>query len=238
MSKNILVVGADFHLAGKLKLIIVDLGFHYLGTIHDAGTNLDKEFVQKADTIIADLDDSISLEIVKEILEFKPVPILYMATRVNNSQMSEVIRTNPAGFVMKPFKKIEMAMNIDIASQSPLSGSSKTAEVNIEKDEFFIPDNQMHLKICSDDIIAVVADGAYIEIITTDGNYKLSSNLKNFIKQFKNSDFIRVSRKYLINKKKVSKINGNTIYLGHHEFQFPKASRGDILNHFKIIRTQ
>ena len=107
----------------------------------------------------------------------------------------------------------------------------------ILESSIFVPDKNVHVRIYKHEIYHAEADGSYIKVFTKNGNYHLTSNLKVFSAQLKDSNFIRVSRKHLVNVIHVHKINGNLLYAGPYEIQLSKMQRKEILKRFPIFHT-
>lgn len=102
----------------------------------------------------------------------------------------------------------------------------------------FIPDKQTHVRINKDEIYYVEADGSYIKVFTKKRSFHVSSNLKTFTFQLKDRNFIRVSRKHLINAAHLHKIDGNLLFVGPYEIQLSKSQRKSILDQFPIMQTK
>lgn len=109
-------------------------------------------------------------------------------------------------------------------------------------DSIFLPDRNTFVRVKKKDILYVKADGSYVDVVTTNNSYQLASNLKNFHKQFQESNFIRVSRSYLVNGDYVCRISGNMIYLNANKKELPrvfsKEKRQEILDRFEVLRTK
>ena len=136
------------------------------------------------------------------------------------------MKTQPAAYMVKPFKASEFSINIDLAinnfqkQQKPVDLNSK---LKLVTDAIFIPDQHNFIRIKKNEIYMVEADGSYIKIYTKDKKYQLSSNLENFELQLNDPTFLRISRKYLINTAHAEKINGNIIYLGSYRAVITKV---------------
>jgi DNA-binding LytR/AlgR family response regulator len=109
-------------------------------------------------------------------------------------------------------------------------------------DEYiFIPDNYEYRKIRFSDILYLEADGSYVCIKTTNNRYQLSINLKNLIDQLSSDEFIRISRKHIVNRTYIERINGSSLLVIdrlHNEIRLPfsKRKRNEILAQLPIIK--
>ena len=123
--------------------------------------------------------------------------------------------------------------NLECSVQSSLEEEHKVLGTAI-----FIPDKHTHIRIDKHEIYHIEADGSYIKVFTKTRNFHVSSNLKVFSLQLKDTNFIRVSRKHVINVIHLHKIDGNTLYVGPYEIQLSKNQRKHILERFPILHTR
>ncbi|MGW8121482.1 LytR/AlgR family response regulator transcription factor [Roseivirga echinicomitans] len=244
MKKRILIIEDNLDLAedliGKLKLI----GYDVIGN----ATNLAEAFTlvddRKPDLIIVETSlcsGACGIDIIRQVQQTHNIPIIYLTSNCESTRVKMALETNPSAYLLKPVQFSELEINIGLAIQNFNKREAlpyTKDEAIVANDAIFIPDNQMHIRIKNCDIYAVEADGSYIKILMDGKKYQLTSNLKNFVKQFVDPRFIRISRKHLINASYVEKINGNTIYLGQYEFQFSKLNRQEILSHFRILKSK
>lgn len=110
-----------------------------------------------------------------------------------------------------------------------------------EQDSIFIPDNYEYRRIKFSDIVYLEADGSYVTIKTTNNRYQLSINLKNLVEQITSDGFIRISRKHIVNRLYIERINGCSLLLIdrlNHETRLPfsKRKRNEILSQLPVIR--
>ncbi len=108
-------------------------------------------------------------------------------------------------------------------------------------DYIFIPDNYEYRKVKLNEILFIEADGSYIKISTRNKAYQISTNLKSFSNQFRHADFIRVSRKHIVNVQYIERINGVYLILKdcqgeEYKIPFSKRKRHEILESLPIIK--
>ena len=108
-------------------------------------------------------------------------------------------------------------------------------------DYIFIPDNHEYIKVRHRDILYVEADGSYVKIFTDLKVYQISTNLKHFNEQFHHPDFIRISRKHVVNINYTERINGICLIIKNNageeqKLPFSKRKRQDILKALPVIK--
>lgn len=245
MKKSIITVEDNLVVAEDLKDKLESLGYEVLGNFLDPTEIVEVLNQRTVHLLVVDIllgQEKTGIDVVKEVYSHFQIPVVYLTANSESAMVKMAMETHPAAYLIKPFKLSEFVINIDLAIKNfenkKNTDELKNDDFKVTNEDIFIPDNQMHIRINSSDIYAVEADGSYIKILTRDKKYQISSNLKNFTKQFVDSRFVRISRKHLVNKTYVERINGNTIYLGEYEFQFSKLNRQEILSHFKILKTK
>jgi DNA-binding LytR/AlgR family response regulator len=246
MSYKILIIEDQLLIAEDISMQLDDLGYEIIGV----ATNRKETFEQLSkgwpDLIIADvmLDGENGIDIVEEVLKHQPLPVIYLTGNSESATVKKAMKTHPAAYMVKPFKRSEFSINIDLAihnfqkQQSAGQDIDQDASSKLVTDAIFIPDQHNFIRIKKEEIYMVEADGSYIKIFTKDKMHQLSSNLKNFEFQLNDPSFLRISRKYLINTAHAEKINGNTIYLGPYEAVITKVIRQEMLQKFPILRTR
>ncbi len=243
MGYKILIIEDQLLIAEDIAMQLEDLGYEIIGLATNRKETFDILNRGWPDLIIADvmLEDENGIDIISEVLKHQKLPVIYLTGNSESSTVKKAMNTQPAAYMVKPFKASEFSINIDLAinnfqkQQEFDKGKTKSKLVT---DAIFIPDQHNFIRIKKQDIYMVEADGSYIKIYTKDKKHQLSSNLKNFELQLNDPTFLRISRKYLINTAHAEKINGNTIYLGPYQAVITKVVRQEMLQKFPILKTK
>jgi DNA-binding LytR/AlgR family response regulator len=240
---NILTIEDDLLIAEDLKQKLTQLGYRVLGNATTCQQAIDFVRTQTPDLIIADImieGDKDGIETVSEIYKQLLCPVIYLTANSESATVKRALATHPAAFLIKPFKMSEFSINIDLAIRNfklrfPQAPPAKS-------DSIFVPDKYLYHRVYKSDILFVEADGSYIKIVTPEKQYQITTNLKGFEAQFNHPAFYRVSRKHLVNLDRVSRINGNMLYLKdaktEHAIAISKFERAEILSRFEIIKTK
>lgn len=245
MSYTIFTIEDDLLIAEDLKLKLTQLGYRVLGnaTDHEGAIQFIRQ--QTPDLIIADIlieGDKDGIETISDIYKHLLCPVIYLTANSESAMVKRALATHPAAFLIKPFKLSEFAINVDLAIKNFRKRFPTAPQTSLASDSIFVPDKFLYHKIYKADILFVEADGSYIRIVTHEKKYQLTTNLKSFQAQFSHPDFQRVSRKHLINIRKVTRINGSILYLkGNREeysITISGSQRSEILSKFEILRTK
>ncbi|MBX2896890.1 MAG: response regulator [Cyclobacteriaceae bacterium] len=242
---NILTIEDDLLIAEDLKQKLIQLGYGVLGNATTCQETIDFIRTQTPDLIIADImieGDKDGIETVSEIYKQLLCPVIYLTANSESATVKRALATHPAAFLIKPFKMSEFAINIDLAIRNFKARFPQIPTATSKSDSIFVPDKYLYHRVYKSDILFVEADGSYIKIITSERKYQITTNLKGFEAQFDHPAFYRVSRKHLVNLDRVSRINGNMLYIRdnktEHSITISKFERAEILSRFEIIKTK
>ncbi|WP_026308983.1 LytR/AlgR family response regulator transcription factor [Spirosoma spitsbergense] len=103
---------------------------------------------------------------------------------------------------------------------------------------FVVTTNQRYQKIAKGDILYVQAEGSWVDIVTADKTYRLSTNLGQVEPQLDANSFSRVSRKHIVNLHHITAIQGGQLFIGEVAVLIGKQYREPLLSQLPILRTK
>ncbi|GAB3983307.1 hypothetical protein GCM10028806_56380 [Spirosoma terrae] len=103
---------------------------------------------------------------------------------------------------------------------------------------FVVTTNQRYQKIAKHDILYVQAEGSWVDIVTMEKTYRLSTNLGQLESQLDDEIFCRVSRKHIINLNHISAIQGGLLFVWDTEILIGKQYREALISRLPILRTK
>ena len=167
MKKSIITVEDNLVVAEDLKNKLESLGYEVLGNFLDTTEIVEILNQRTVHLLVVDIllgQEKTGIDVVKEVYSHFQVPVVYLTANSESSMVKMAMETHPAAYLIKPFKLSEFVINIDLAIKN---FEAKHGDANnkldhkyqILDDAIFIPDNQMHLRIDNQDIVAVEADG-------------------------------------------------------------------------------
>lgn len=121
-------------------------------------------------------------------------------------------------YLLKPFSLERFIVAVDKAIDR-LGKKEIHMEKDFEKGEdfFFIKSNGKIIRIQYDDFLFAEAQGNYIKIVASNTTTLANMTLAGFEALLPKNTFIRVHRSFIINKSKISHIEGNAVFLGKME---------------------
>jgi DNA-binding LytR/AlgR family response regulator len=228
---KILIVEDEPIIASDIEMILESLNYEVTGVTEDAESALISIEKNPPDLILLDINiegDTDGILLAQDINEKYQIPFVYLTSNADKLTINRVKRTQPAGFIVKPFSEKDLQSNIEIALfQNP------KAEKNKEKSKYiFVKDFNEYIKITIDDLMFIKAEDNYSRLFTDDKNFILASTLKKVEEKLPKSLFVRIHRSYIINVKFVDKYKDGAIYIDTHKLPIGRSYQD---NFFKKI---
>ena len=105
-------------------------------------------------------------------------------------------------------------------------------------DFVFAGHKNQYERVVKSNILALTASGAYVDILTVDNKqYRVSTYLANVLEQLNDPNFVRISRKQVINLFHLELVNHDTVFLGSQNFTITKSYRQGFMDALPILRT-
>lgn len=122
-------------------------------------------------------------------------------------------------YLLKPFSFDRFVIAIDKAMEKLQSQPVVLPEIASTKGEnyLFIKTDGKIFKILHDDLLFAEASGNYTKITTTQNTLLPGMTFSNFEELLPKSVFLRIHRSFIINKSKISHIEGNRVYINNTE---------------------
>lgn len=116
----------------------------------------------------------------------------------------------------------------------------KSFENPVTSDRFYfcLSVNQYRLALKQDVLYLESTEKGYVLLHLEDGEtFMISTNLGNVAQQFDPKEFVRISRRYLINRAKVTFIRGNEVSIGMKRLEMSKSGSQRLFALLPILRT-
>ncbi|KRD58927.1 Fis family transcriptional regulator [Flavobacterium sp. Root935] len=115
--EKILIVEDEFIVANNLKILLKKDNYNVVGiasSVAQARTMID---TKKPDWVLLDIilkGNETGIDLAEELVEAK-IPFLFISANTNQSVMAAVKKTQPYGFMIKPFREKDLLVMLDIA---------------------------------------------------------------------------------------------------------------------------
>lgn len=138
-------------------------------------------------------------------------------------------------YLLKPFSLERFIVAVDKAlEKSPLTRAADrpnggTIYSEKTEDYLFLKADGKIFKIIHDDLLFAEAQGNYTKVVTTQHTLLPSMTFSSFEELLPSTHFLRVHRSFLVNKARITHIEGNRVYIQSHEVPIGSSYREGFL---------
>jgi DNA-binding LytR/AlgR family response regulator len=231
---NVLVVEDESIVSKDIQYSLKKLGYNVVGAASTGEKAFELAMSTKPDIILMDImlkGDINGIETAERVKKELHIPVIYLTAYADESTLAKAKVTEPYGYIIKPFKEVDLHTSIEMA----LYKFSKEKEVLQERDllyslieskdqttEFiFVKSKSRLVKINTKDIYFVEALKDYVSINTNDNRYTIHSTMKDIVKKLPQEQFIRVHRSYIVRVDKIAAIEYPNLQLENNKNSIP-----------------
>jgi DNA-binding LytR/AlgR family response regulator len=246
---NVLVVEDESIVSKDIQQSLKKLGYNVVGAAStgEKAVELVQEF--KPDIILMDImlkGDMTGIDTAEKIKEDHGIPVIFLTAYADESTLARAKVTEPYGYIIKPFKEIDLHTSIEIA----LYKHSKEKEVVNERDLLyslvegkennhfiFVKSNSRLIKLRTDEIYFVEALKDYVVINTLSTRYTIHSTMKDIEKKLPLEAFIRVHRSFIVRLDKIAAIEHPNLILEYDKKTIPIGGsyRDDLVRRINLV---
>lgn len=251
MSKtNILVVEDESIVSKDIQHSLNKLGYNVVGAASTGEKALELARSERPDIVLMDImlkGDMNGIETAEIIRNELSVPVVFLTAYADESTLSKAKITEPYGYIIKPFKEIDLHTSIEMA----IYKHGKEQEIIRERDllysivenkessnDFiFVKSNSRLVKLKATDIYFIEALKDYVVIHTADTRYTIHSTMKDIETKMGTADFIRVHRSFIVRLDKIASIEFPNLTLEQDKKIIPIGGsyRDDLNSKIKML---
>lgn len=158
------------------------------------------------------------IEAADNIKEKYSIPVIFLTAYADESTLSKAKITQPYGYILKPFKEIDLHTTIEMAiykhgkelevvkERDLLYSIVENKDSGNQSDFIFVKSNSKLVKLRNDEIYFIEALKDYVVIHTNETRYTIHSTMKDIEAKMGEEEFIRVHRSYIVRIDKISTI--------------------------------
>ncbi len=247
---RILIVEDEYITIDTLTTVLKDMNYEISGDAMSADEAI--EILEKGETDFAILDINIKGEkdgvwLAEQIKENYGIPFVFLTAFGDESTVQRAIDTEPYGYLVKPFNKVDIYTAIEVALKNYAKqnvGTTKEASDSeeeeqtshiVSKDNIFIRDDYMFVKLSIPDIQFVKSDKNYLEIHLPNKRHLVRGKLNDFAQNLPSDAFMQVHRSYLINVNAIDSMGAGFIKIGTHEIPLGSNYKEELKNRIKFF---
>ncbi|HEX2628754.1 MAG TPA: LytTR family transcriptional regulator DNA-binding domain-containing protein [Chitinophagaceae bacterium] len=249
MTARILIAEDEFAIAMDIKIRLQKMEHEVVGIANhyeDIWTQLGE---QKPDLVLMDINlggSKSGIDAAKNIYSNFNTPVVFVTAFSDPATVEKAMETFPFGYVIKPFKDIDLSTAITVALQKHKAISEKQTAIDFlqqqpttssSQDHIFVKHKGQLEKLDTRDIIFLEALDNYTAIHTAGQKYLVNSFLKDLHGQLPEKLFIRTHKSYVVNAACIKSIEENNIHLNHNSTIIPisKSYRQAFFEKIKIL---
>lgn len=222
---NILVVEDESIVAKDIQVCLRKLGYDVVGVVSSGEEAVEKAQEFDLDLVMMDImlkGEMSGIEAADIIRKKKSIPVIFLTAYTDRNTVDKAKETEPYGYIIKPFKEIDIQTAIEIA----LYKHGREMEVRKERDMYysmvekqdstdmmFVKANQRLVKIKYSEIYFIEALKDYVVINTLERRYTIHSTMKDIESKMPEKDFIRVHRSFIVRMDKIKEIDHSNVVL-------------------------
>lgn len=246
---NVLVVEDESIVSKDIQHSLKKLGYNVVGAAATGDRALEIGRTEKPDIVLMDImlkGDMNGIEAAEIMKSELGIPVIFLTAYADDSTLSKAKVTEPYGYIIKPFKEVDLHTTIEMA----LYKHNKNKEVEKERDllyslvenkdskEFiFVKANSRLVKLNTKDIYYVEALKDYVVINTLDSRYTIHSTMKDIEKKLPSEQFTRVHRSYIVRLDKIASIEYPNLHLEKDKKIIPIGGsyRDELVNKINLV---
>lgn len=251
---NVLVVEDEFIVSKDIQSSLKKLGYNVIGAAPSGEKALEILAENTPDIVLMDImlkGEMNGIETAEIVRNQYAIPVIYLTAYADESTLSKAKVTEPYGYILKPFKEIDLHTSIEMA----LYKHKKEQEVEKERDMLyslvenkekeaanqldfiFVKSNSKLVKLKASDIYFIEALKDYVVINTGDARYTIHSTMKDIETKLGGDQFIRVHRSFIVRLDKIASIDFPNLQLENDRKLIPIGGsyRDDLTNRIKTI---
>lgn len=217
MKQKILIVEDESIVAMDIQQSLIKLGYDVLGVASTGVKAL--EYLtkrKKPDLILMDImikGDMTGVDVAEEVNKNHKIPVIFLTAYADDQTLEKAKLTNPYGYILKPFKEVDLKTNIEVALHKYKVNSKVKKELDAyativansgnTKPYIFIKNKSRFIKTNVEDLYFVEALKDYVIFHTENEKYTLHCTMKEIESRLPKNVFARVHRSFIVNMDKI-----------------------------------
>jgi DNA-binding LytR/AlgR family response regulator len=208
----ILIVEDELLIADHISRILNAAGFtknHIAINVEEAIESIQ---TQRPDIVLTDImlgTTKTGIDLGNLLHTHYKIPFVYITSHSSSDMLSKAKHTRPNAYLVKPFKKEDLIVAIELA----LFSSELNTKAN-EDASLIIKDGHAMAQIPYADILWMEAEGNYTLLFTSNHKKRLVRTvITELHQQLPAQDFIRIHRSYVVNKNHVTEYKSSMIHI-------------------------
>lgn len=217
---DFLIVEDELLIAETIAEILSSAGFkkHRISTsVEEAVKEIE---LCKPHMVLTDINleqEKNGIDLGEILLKKYHIPFIYITSHASQDIINRAKFTHPNAYIIKPFKKEDLLVAIELALFNYNSKSDR--DVNHNNQALVVKEGRAVVRIDCMDIKYMETDGNYTTINLVDKRRVVRIPITELLQQLPPYEFVRIHKSYLINKKYITEIKSNSLFI--QELELP-----------------
>jgi two-component system response regulator LytT len=232
MKTKILIVEDEAIVAKDISVCLEKIGYEVLASFSKGEKALTYLEENTPDLVLMDimLAGNISgIDASARIKKDYDIPVVFLTAYADEKTIERAKITEPYGYVIKPFKEIDLRTSIEMALYKFKKEKEKFAGVEsssfknspISSEYIYVKSNSKLVKVQNSNIIFVEALKDYVIIHTEKERFTIHSTMKDIEKKLPQKIFMRVHRSFILNLNKINSIDSSIVIIENSDKKIP-----------------
>jgi two-component system response regulator LytT len=230
---NILVVEDENIVAKDIQFSLKRLGYNVVGISSTGEKAIELVAEKKPDLVLMDImlkGEMSGIDAANVLRNEHDTPVIFLTAYADEATLAKAKITEPYGYIIKPFKEIDLHTSIEMA----LYKHSKTMDLKKEieiysnvvdnapvQDFVFIKSNSRMVKVENSNIQYVEALKDYVIINANKEKFTIHSTMKDIQAKLPAAEFMRVHRSFIVRLDKIKAIEQSNLIVEGSEKYIP-----------------
>jgi DNA-binding LytR/AlgR family response regulator len=201
----------------SLENMLVRGGYKIIGSVATAEKAWEQLQQCDADIVLIDINlagEKDGIWLAEQIKSTMNSAFMFLTAFGDDITLERVMNTSPNGYLMKPYNFPSLMTNLQIAlanNNEKYHLKKALKKLNHSEQTITVKVGTAYIKLNTNDILYVMSEGNYLEIIFKNTKHIIREKLSVFIEQLPKEQFIQIHQRYIANIKHIQKINKNSI---------------------------
>ena len=239
-SMKILLVEDEELYANQVEILVDRIGHQLIGVCDSSDKVINVLDHDEPDLILMDVHingEYDGIELASLINKDQEIPIIFITSLRDDLTFKRAQRVGATNFIVKPFDQLQLERAIDLAVKKPKSEPKDNDISNIGSNHFYIKQSGTLTKVGFDEIYYLSADGHYCNVHKANKKFIVRISLVQLADKIPKNFFLQTHRSYIINKKKIKKLNlkENIIDLNGQMIPISKLNRAEVIKSLGLV---
>ncbi len=230
---NVLVIEDESIVSKDIQHSLKKLGYNVVGSAASGEKAIELALELKPDIVLMDImlqGELTGIEAAEQIRAAINIPVVYLTAYADEGTLAKAKVTEPHGYIIKPFKEIDIHTSIEMAIYKHMKEAEVLKERDLlyslvdgkeSRDFIFVKANSRLVKLKTEDIYFVEALKDYVVINALTTRYTIHSTMKDIERKLPSEEFIRVHRSFIVRLDKIAAIEQPNLILENDKKVIP-----------------